>query len=199
VAGFWFAAFAAGYLLGTFPSGYLFSRAFGGKDIRRVGSGNIGAANAFRNISPAAGILTLVFDMGKGFLAAHAAGTIIPGTAGAAAAAPLLGGLAAAAGYNYMPYFRFRGGKGVAVTAGALLAVSIPLTAVFFAAVILTAAAVGDTGAGMALAYYTLPLFLFVFFHSWAAVLVGLLWALACTPKFLPDLAAYRGGRRKLL
>src|ERR1700723_3936118 len=57
------------YILGSIPFGLLVVKAFGGADIRSVGSGNIGAANVARNAGPIAGALTLLLDAGKGYLA----------------------------------------------------------------------------------------------------------------------------------
>jgi hypothetical protein len=62
------------YILGSIPFGLLVVKAFGGADIRSVGSGNIGAANVTRNAGPIAGALTLLFDAGKGYLAVWIAG-----------------------------------------------------------------------------------------------------------------------------
>src|ERR1700747_3909975 len=62
------------YILGSIPFGLLVVKAFGGTDIRSVGSGNIGAANVTRNVGAIAGALTLLLDVGKGYLAVWIAG-----------------------------------------------------------------------------------------------------------------------------
>ncbi len=64
------------YLLGSIPFGLLIVKAFGGPDIREIGSGNIGAANVTRNAGKLAGILTLALDAGKGYLAVWLASRI---------------------------------------------------------------------------------------------------------------------------
>jgi acyl phosphate:glycerol-3-phosphate acyltransferase len=122
---------AAGYLLGSIPSGYLAGRAKG-IDIRTVGSGNIGATNVFRALGTASGLLVLLADAAKGFIAcwfmARWAALLLGGHAEAAGAGILLerlmivAGVSAILGHNYTCWLGFKGGKGVATTAGVLLA-----------------------------------------------------------------------------
>src|SRR5213594_2507687 len=97
----------AAYLLGAIPFGLLLGRFLQGIDIRRSGSGNIGATNVARSLGPAAGALTLLFDLSKGSLAAWAGGAI-RGAQGDAS----LAGLAAILGHIFPVYLGFRGGKG---------------------------------------------------------------------------------------
>jgi len=111
------------YLLGSIPFGFLLVRLVEGKDIRRYGSGNIGATNVFRK-NRGAGVLTLVLDAAKGYLAVLAAGWLGGGVEWQAAAA-----FCAIAGHVFTVWLRFRGGKGVATGCGAFLALSPPALA----------------------------------------------------------------------
>lgn len=107
----------AAYLLGSVPFGVLVARWSGGVDLRRVGSGNIGATNVLRAVGTAAAAATLLGDVGKGALAvglARLAGAG-PGVVAAAGAAAVLGHL-------FPVFARFRGGKGVATALGVVLA-----------------------------------------------------------------------------
>lgn len=107
------------YLVGAVPVGFLVARAFGLGDIRRHGSGTIGATNVLRAAGWVAGALTLIGDMAKGALAVWLGGLVSVDAAPAAAVAAVVG--------NCWPVFlRFRGGKGVATGFGALLAL-VPL------------------------------------------------------------------------
>ena len=107
----------AAYLIGAIPVGFLVGRAAGGTDIRRSGSGNIGATNVLRTLGLGPAVLTLAGDIVKGYLAVTAARAI--GTEGWSAA----GGAVAAVVGNCWPLFlAFRGGKGVATGLGAFLA-----------------------------------------------------------------------------
>ncbi len=116
----YFLAAAAGYLLGSIPFGLVLTRAAGLGDIRRLGSGNIGATNVLRTGSKALAAATLLLDGGKGAVAALA---LAPWGAGLG----LIAGFAAVIGHNFPVWLRFRGGKGMATTLGVLLAVSWPV------------------------------------------------------------------------
>lgn len=100
------------YLLGAVPFGLILTRLFTKRDVRQVGSGNIGATNVMRVAGKAAGVLTLVLDALKGALPAYL-GLRALGVQGGA----LLGG-AAFLGHVFPVYLRFRGGKGVATGLG---------------------------------------------------------------------------------
>jgi len=107
----------AAYLIGAIPVGFLVARAAGGTDIRRAGSGTIGATNVLRTLGVLPAVLTLVGDIVKGYLAMSAAQAI--GTEAWAAAA---GAVAAVTGNCWPVFLGFRGGKGVATGLGAFLA-----------------------------------------------------------------------------
>ncbi len=115
----------ASYLLGAVPCSFLIARARG-VDIRRVGSGNVGATNVFRSVGKGWGILAFTLDAMKG--AAPALGMIPALTAIGGPALPhdwQLGfGVMAVAGHNWPVFLGFKGGKGVATSAGMLLAVA---------------------------------------------------------------------------
>ena len=112
---------AASYLLGAVPNGYLIARAKG-VDIRTVGSGNIGATNVFRSIGKGWGILTFAADAVKGFVPAFVFPLLAARLFGCGhPAAGLLNAALAIAGHNWPVYLGFKGGKGVATSAGALL------------------------------------------------------------------------------
>jgi glycerol-3-phosphate acyltransferase PlsY len=113
------------YLLGSLPSGYLVARAKG-IDIRSVGSGNIGATNVFRALGKKLGILVLVLDGIKGYAACvWLCDLLIPMFAGAdywGLEIRVTAGVAALLGHNYTCWLRFKGGKGIATSAGVLAA-----------------------------------------------------------------------------
>jgi glycerol-3-phosphate acyltransferase PlsY len=106
---------AVAYLIGSIPFSFLVARAFGVHDVRRVGSGNVGATNVLRNAGKAAGALALVLDLGKGAAASALAGKLAPGDAVLPAAAAV----AAVVGHMFPVWLRFEGGKGVATGLGA--------------------------------------------------------------------------------
>jgi glycerol-3-phosphate acyltransferase PlsY len=116
------------FLVGSIPFGVLVARVFYRSDIRREGSGNIGAANALRSYGKTAGIAVLVLDALKGFFATWVTGPF--GGIGPEAVA----GFCAMLGHCYSPWLNFKGGKGVATWLGVLLALQ-PLAALSFAVV----------------------------------------------------------------
>lgn len=132
---------AASYLLGSIPFGYLLVRIFRGEDVRRTGSGNIGATNVARK-SPALGVLTLLLDALKGSTAV-AVGMILsprlferislpdipwrlilPASSPDFATWAALAALFAVAGHMFPIWLKFRGGKGVATGLGAFLMIA---------------------------------------------------------------------------
>lgn len=106
-----------GYLLGSIPFGVVVARLSGQVDLRRVGSGNIGATNVLRAVGKGAAAWTLAGDVGKGVAAATLARAVSGAPWVVAAAA-----LAAVLGHLFPVWLRFRGGKGVATSLGVILA-----------------------------------------------------------------------------
>ncbi len=106
------------YLMGSIPTGYLTGR-LRGIDIRSVGSGNIGATNVFRALGKSAGTAVLALDILKGFCACR----FVPSMFEALPSDNLriVAGIAAILGHNYTCWLRFKGGKGIATSAGVLL------------------------------------------------------------------------------
>ncbi len=115
----------AAYLLGSIPFGLLLAKLFGGGDVRRAGSGNIGATNVARVVGPLAGILTLGFDTAKGTAAVWLAGRVT----NQSAAWMMIAAFAVLLGHCFPVWLKFKGGKGVATALGVFLALS-PLAAV---------------------------------------------------------------------
>ena len=111
------ALLAVAYLLGSIPFGLLLAKIFGGADVRKSGSGNIGATNVARVAGPAAGVLTLLLDAAKGAFAVWLAGRY----ANHSAAAMMLAGVAALFGHCFPIWLGFKGGKGVATALGVFL------------------------------------------------------------------------------
>ncbi|MCV2867186.1 glycerol-3-phosphate 1-O-acyltransferase PlsY [Defluviimonas sp. WL0002] len=110
-----------GYLLGSVPFGLVITRALGLGDVRKIGSGNIGATNVLRTGSKPAAFATLILDGGKGAVAVLIARALAGGDAAQIA------GLAAFLGHLYPVWLRFKGGKGVATFLGTVLALAWPV------------------------------------------------------------------------
>lgn len=141
------------YVIGSIPFSFLVVRMFAGADIRRHGSGNVGATNVMRNFGKWPGLLALVLDIAKGSLAIVLARKIVGYFAASSPINPGdpmfyafpsfwigLGGLVAVLGHIFPFWLRFRGGKGVATATGVFLAIdprAILMAMIVFAIVIL--------------------------------------------------------------
>lgn len=109
------------YFIGSVPFGVVIARLMGLGDLRKIGSGNIGATNVMRTGNKLAGLLTFLLDAGKGAIAALVAWVLISEDAAQIAA------LAAFLGHLYPVYLGFKGGKGVATFIGTALALAWPV------------------------------------------------------------------------
>ena len=174
------------YLLGSIPVGYVLGRLLKDIDVRRYGSGNFGATNVFRVVSPAAGVSVLVLDMLKGVIAVIAIGDFLlhslPQLDQVLVRLSL--GLAVVCGHNWTVFLKFKGGKGVATTAGALLGLSfkIPqlgLIAVFCLGVwVLVVLITGFISLASIVASLALPLFMLVFNQPFRLLIFGVVLCL---------------------
>jgi acyl phosphate:glycerol-3-phosphate acyltransferase len=118
------------YLIGSVPFALLVARKWGAPDLRRVGSGNLGATNVLRASGVTAGVLVALLDVGKGV-----AGVLVAARLDGSNTTPAVAGLAAIVGHIYPVWLRFRGGKGVATACGvfaALAPVALPPALVVF-------------------------------------------------------------------
>lgn len=111
------------YLLGSIPTAYIFTRLIRGVDIRKFGSGNVGATNAMRVLGKKAGITVLLLDILKGVAAVIAIGNFLGPRIIAIPdeALRIILGVSCICGHNWTIFLRFKGGKGVATTLGVLV------------------------------------------------------------------------------
>lgn len=152
---------AIAYLLGDIPFGYLLVKITTGRDVRASGSGNIGATNVLRTSGRAAGVATLLLDMGKGYLAVWLEGRLTGWNAewmGAAALAVMIG-------HSYPVFLRFRGGKAMAAFVGAYLCLApLPLAATLVVFVVMVAST-RHISLGSIVAAGTFPLAVWLIAH----------------------------------
>ncbi len=142
------------YLLGSIPTGYLVAKRAMGIDIRTQGSGNPGAANVYRTVGKWAGILTFIVDAFKGFIPVCLALKVCPGRYGVAIAC----GVIAILGHMWTIFLKFRGGKGVATSAGVFAALLPIPTLLAFASFVLCVWKWGRISIGSICACVVLPL-----------------------------------------
>jgi acyl phosphate:glycerol-3-phosphate acyltransferase len=190
------------YLLGSIPFGFLIAKTQG-VDIRTVGSGNIGATNVFRSISKKLGVLTFALDFLKGCCGAKLlpliAGMIAPSLLDGLAAdiLPVFCGAMTIVGHNWTCFLGFKGGKGIATSAGMLLGlsplgVSIALTVWFLVFVTSRYVSVASICAALTMGVIVWPLHLKTHGIWFPAVLTAL--ALLAIWKHRSNIARLRAG-----
>jgi glycerol-3-phosphate acyltransferase PlsY len=168
-------AFLAGYLLGSIPFGIVLTRLFGHGDLRKIGSGNIGATNVLRTGRKDLAAATLLLDAGKGAIAVLVAGWLYgPDIALMAAYGSILGHL-------FPVWLRFRGGKGVATTLGVHLAIAWPMGLACCAVWLATAAATRYSSLAALIAMASAPAWAWYLVHDlqlaqFAAIVAVIVW-----------------------
>ena len=197
----WLFGGAVAYLLGSVPFGFLIARAKG-YDLRTLGSGNIGATNVFRAVSKPLGLLTFALDFLKGFcgvtlipvLAARVTGVTTEGMGLA-----VFCGALAVVGHNWSCFLKFKGGKGIATSAGLLMGLTPAGVGIAFAVwlvLFLTTryVSVASIGAALSLAIAVWwPLALHARHGTWFAGVLTLL-ALLAVWKHRSNIARLRAG-----
>jgi glycerol-3-phosphate acyltransferase PlsY len=154
-----------GYLFGSIPFGYILVKLLHGTDVRKQGSGNIGATNVFRK-NRLAGILTLLLDGAKGYLAVVVAVWLSSNDFWQGIAA-----VSAICGHVFTVWLSFKGGKGVATGCGAYLAISPAAVATALAVFALTTALTRYISLASILAASAFPLFAYLYREPSPAVL----------------------------
>jgi len=116
------------YFIGSVPTAYIFGRLIKGIDIRKFGSGNVGATNALRVLGRWPGITVLALDVFKGFIAVIFLGNFFFSKINLTReVSSIILGIACIAGHNWTIFLKFKGGKGIATTLGVLLALAVQL------------------------------------------------------------------------
>lgn len=183
------------YLVGAIPIGFLIARAFGVGDVRRHGSGTIGATNVLRTAGKTPAILTLVGDVVKGAAAVWIGGAV----AGSDPVGPAVAAAAAVVGNCWSVFLGFRGGKGVATGLGAMLCL-VPLavlpSAIVFVAVVATTRYVS---LGSLLGSVGVPIVALVLGYPRAAVLAAAVVATIIVARHHQNIARLRSGTESRL
>ena len=188
-------ALAAAYVVGAVPIGFLVARAFGVGDIRRHGSGNIGATNVLRTLGRLPAIITLLGDIAKGYAAVALAAWL----AGDVPAVTAAGAAAAVVGNCWSVFLGFRGGKGIATGLGALLRL-VPLATLaalpVFLAVVVTTRFVS---LGSLLGAACVPFGAWALGAPWAAVAGAAIVAIIVVLRHRENIARLRAGTERRL
>ena len=162
-------AIIASYLIGSIPFGLIIGKLWANLDVREYGSGNIGTSNVLRTVGPVAAIIVFALDVAKGAVAVYL-GSLVGGDL-----VKILAGVAAIAGHNWPIYLKFKGGKGIATSLGAVISLT-PVIALILLG--LWIAIVGITryiSLGSLAAAVLFPIFLIISHAPLTYILAGVL------------------------
>ena len=181
-------AFVIGYFIGSIPTAYIATRLKTGKDIRKLGGGNVGGLNTFKEVGLVPAIIVTLIDMGKGAAVVAIAHWVL----NLDKPYVLIATTAAVIGHNWMVWLKFSGGKGMGATVGALLIImpiygySLEL-AIFSAIAIIPFILTRNVALSMSILLLSLP---FIFWlggtHSVMLVIWSVVLGLIIAGKFLP-------------
>jgi len=178
---------------GSLPSAYLVTRWFAGRDVRQVGSGNVGGMNVIRNVGPLPGLLGGALDVAKAVTVVWAATALSDTTWVPAAAGALV-----CVGHNWMLFLRFAGGKGLATSLATLLYLWAPVVPWLLGSLVLLALILRDTMTAVFGAYILLPLIAWLVAGPVAGAASAVIAVAVCS-KLVPDVRAFSRGQRRLV
>ena len=160
-----FLGILSAYIIGSVPTAYIFGRLLKGVDIRKFGSGNIGATNTFRTIGRIPGLIVLAIDILKGFVCATYIANFFMFISPVARPElyMVFTGLAAIAGHNWTVFLRFKGGKGVATSAGVVIGLVPGIFWLGFLAWVIVFSVTGYVSLASIIASISVPIFTLVF------------------------------------
>ena len=178
------------YLLGSIPNGLIFGKLIWNKDLRKFGSKNIGATNAWRVIGKPAGIFIFLLDFLKGALSVFIAQSF-----GSSPWIVMLAGLLAIIGHSFSIYLSFHGGKGVATGLG-VIAVMIPkATLIVFFTWLIIVLITRYVSLGSCIAATLVPILAFYFDAEFAFVLFGFVAAIFIIGRHRDNIARLLRGK----
>lgn len=183
-------AIVIAYLIGAFPTGYVVTRLAIGKDIRQLGSGNVGVNNVFGQVGPIAGITVGLVDVSKGAAAIAIAHTVVDIPLFEPGLYVVLAGLAAVVGHIWPIYLKFMGGNGLAVTVGTLI-ILMPLElGIFCALVLLLWAITRNLILSVYISMVSVPISAWLLLKDWLYTGYGIILILLLVLAFLPTAKA---------
>lgn len=160
-----FLGFVSAYLIGSIPTAYLFGKVLKGIDIREYGSGNIGATNVFRVIGKVPGAIVLIIDILKGLVTVTYAASLflflVPVTR--PELYRILMGVFVISGHNWTVFLKFKGGKGVAASAGVIIGLIPKIFWLGFLVWLITFFITGFVSLSSIIAAIAIPVFVLVF------------------------------------
>lgn len=177
------------YLLGSIPNGLIFGKLIWKKDLRKIGSGNIGATNAWRNLGKKAGLLIFALDFLKGALS-----VLLAEKLSGEPALMILAGLFAILGHSFSLFLKFHGGKGVATGLGVIAMLMPKVTAIVFVIWLAIVFVTRYVSLGSIIASICVPLFAIFFGEPTEFILLGALAAVFITIRHKENISRLANG-----
>jgi acyl phosphate:glycerol-3-phosphate acyltransferase len=193
------------YLIGSIPTAFIFGKLLKGIDIRKFGSGNVGATNALRVLGKGAGISVLLLDILKGVIPIFLSEIIVVRTSMPAEVLRILMGISCICGHNWTVFLNFKGGKGIATTLGVFigLALKTPGLGVILSLVVLSwllvFVASRIVSLSSVIAALILPCLVHIFRQSWIIFIASLILSLFVLLRHKPNIARLLQGKESRL
>lgn len=162
-------AIVASYLIGSIPFGLIIGKLWANIDVRQYGSGNTGTSNVLRTVGPVAAIIVFALDVGKGALAVYL------GSLAGTEFVKIMAGVAAIAGHNWPIYLRFKGGKGIATSLGAVISLTPIIALILLGLWIIIVGITRYISLASLAAAVLFPIFLIISRAPMAYILAGIL------------------------
>ena len=187
------------YLIGSIPTAYILGRLIKGIDIRRFGSGNIGATNTFRVMGKAPGLVVLAIDILKGFICVSYIADLFLYISPAARPElyKVLVGLATITGHNWTVFLKFKGGKGVATSAGVVIGLIPKIFWFGFSVWLIVFALTGFVSLASIIASVSIPVFTLIFGEPTEIIVFMSLLCLAIVYKHRSNIQRLKSGEEK--
>jgi glycerol-3-phosphate acyltransferase PlsY len=192
-------AVVLGYLLGSIPTAYIATRLARGEDVRRLGGGNVGGLNVYREVGLLPAVVVSIVDLGKGAAAVAIAYWLLEVSLPFVLAAAV----AAVVGHNWMLFLKFSGGKGMGPAIGGLF-VLLPLYgyplgfAFFFAVVLIVIIITRNVALSMGVGLLSLPFIAWLGMKSAPFIIYSVVLGLIILGKFIPTAIAAAARSRSL-
>lgn len=188
------------YFLGSIPTAYILGKLLKGIDIRQHGSGNVGATNAFRILGKSAGIIVLLIDILKGFLAVVVVGNVFDFDQ---VFLRILLGVVVVIGHNWTIFLQFKGGKGIATSLGVLIGLAFQFESLRFVLVVTLLAwsipflISGYVSLASMIAALVLPVAMFLTQQSWELLLLGFVFCIFILIRHIPNTKRLLAGQER--
>ncbi len=193
------------YLVGSIPTAFIFGRIIKGIDIRKFGSGNVGATNALRVLGKKAGIAVLLLDVLKGVICILLIQIAVARVNVSSDIYRILAGISCICGHNWTIFLNFKGGKGIATTLGVLigLAVETPGLGVILICLVLIWVLFFIIFRIVSLSSIVsalfMPVFMIILRQSWIMIFAGIILSIFVISRHKPNIARLLQGKEPKL